>query len=112
MQIERARHRGDAVVVVQGEVDIADVADIEAAVQRAAARSRHGVVADLRGVSFIDCSGLGAFLAAREALRSRGLDLILVATDGPVTRLLRLTGIDGEVCVVRNVSELEWLAAG
>ncbi|MBB5937941.1 STAS domain-containing protein [Streptomyces zagrosensis] len=49
------------------------------------------VVVDLRGVTFIDCSGLGALCQLANRLRRRGRLLRIVVTDPFTLRLLRAT---------------------
>ncbi len=51
------------------------------------------VVADLTEVGFMDSTGLRGLLAAQDGLASAGGRLHLVCEDGPVRRLLDLTGL-------------------
>jgi anti-sigma B factor antagonist len=48
---------------------------------------------DLTGVTFIDCSGLGALLATRRLARVRGGWLHLIAVSGCARRLIEITGL-------------------
>ncbi|MCA1655305.1 MAG: anti-sigma factor antagonist [Pseudonocardiaceae bacterium] len=85
---------GAAVVSVAGEIDLANVADLRAAL--AAALADSGVqllVCDLGRVSFLACSGLSALLDAKAALAERGGWIRLVATDPAVLRPLTMSGL-------------------
>jgi anti-anti-sigma factor len=57
-----------------------------------AAGPQESVVLDLMGVDFIDSSALGTILRAAQQLESVGKRLHVVAPDGPVKRLLEITG--------------------
>lgn len=46
---------------------------------------------DTSAVTFIDCTGLGVLIAARQALSQLGIALLLRAPSPAVLRLLRLT---------------------
>jgi anti-sigma B factor antagonist len=52
------------------------------------------VVIDLAGVSFCDSSGLAALLSAHRRARRRGGTVTLRGPQGPVRRILRLTGVE------------------
>ena len=51
------------------------------------------LVLDVRGVQFLDSSGLRALLMCRDRARSLGVPLTLAVAPGPVTRLLDVAGI-------------------
>lgn len=77
-------------VVVEGEIDMASVDEMEKAL---VAEPSRAVVADLSGVGFMDSTGLRGLLAAHDGLAAGGGRLHLVFDDGPVKRLLDLTGL-------------------
>lgn len=85
---------GDAGVVlsVSGEVDLAVVDELVATV-RASLERADGVLLDLRGVSFIDSSGLGALVLVRNEAVAAAKSLSLVHVPASLTRLLQLTGL-------------------
>jgi len=74
------------------------------------------VIADLRGVGFLDSAGLGALVAARTELRGRAGSLRLVAGPGRIAQVLRITGLTGAFalhsCVLEAVTaDQAWQAA-
>lgn len=77
-------------VVVEGEIDMASVNEMEKALL---VDPSVVVVADLTGVGFMDSTGLRGLLAAQDGLTAGGGRLHLVFEDGPVRRLLDLTGL-------------------
>jgi anti-sigma B factor antagonist len=85
--------REHVVVVVGGEIDLATVDDLTAAVAELREDGWDDIVLDLRGVEFLDSTGLGwLYWTAREA-RDSGWALSLVDGSPAVSRLLRLTGM-------------------
>jgi anti-anti-sigma factor len=77
-------------VLVSGEVDLAAAAELAEALHP---RSGSGaMIADLRGVDFVDCGGMEVLLRARIRADADGLDLRILAS-GPVRRLADLLGL-------------------
>lgn len=89
-QIETGSTAGMRLVTATGEIDMASSAELEEAL---AAAPNEVVIADLCDVGFIDSSGLRSLLAARDKLEEAGGRLILVFGDGPVERIIDLTGL-------------------
>jgi anti-anti-sigma factor len=81
---------GCAVVRAGGEIDTRTVHEFHAAVTRAASLASR-VVLDLAGVTFVDSSGLGALIVARNSAREIGGSLSLVSPPPVVRRLLGST---------------------
>jgi len=52
---------GHVVVALRGELDLVDAADVAAALAAAVARDP-GIIVDLAGLEFIDCSGVAALV--------------------------------------------------
>src|SRR4029077_89666 len=69
------------VVILRGELDIADAADLGAVLSEAVARNPH-VIADLSDLTFIDCASLGVVVRARTRAREAGGDLVLAGARG------------------------------
>jgi anti-sigma B factor antagonist len=71
MKLTTRESGGRAVVVLRGELDVAEAASVAAALAAVAARAPQ-VVVDLAGLAFIDSSGVAALVLARvQARRSR-----------------------------------------
>jgi anti-sigma B factor antagonist len=51
------------------------------------------ILVDLTGVAFMDSTALGVLVDAARALRSSGGQMVLVADDPRVTRLIEITGL-------------------
>jgi anti-anti-sigma factor len=89
-----------ATVVVSGELDLATVPQLSAAV------AEHGdarlLVLDLNAVTFIDSTGVRSLIEADRACASAGSRLVVLAGDGPVRRVLDLCELDGRLAVVTD----------
>jgi anti-sigma B factor antagonist len=81
---------GQVVVMLRGELDVADAAKVAAALAVVAASGRT-VIVDLEGLEFIDSSGLAALVVARRHARHAGYDLLLAAPQQQVQRMLAIT---------------------
>jgi anti-sigma B factor antagonist len=84
---------GRAVLSVTGEVDISNAADLRTAIERAAARAFE-VWLDLSALTFMDVRGVHALIDARIRLIEANTRLTLICPEGPVLRILALTGFD------------------
>ena len=98
--------RGDAIIVrLEGEVDIAT--ESEAAAQLDAAMDGAGtLIADLRGLRFLDSTGVRVLLSADLRSRERGIRFGVVRGEGMVARLLDVTQLQQRFPVVDDPDEL------
>jgi anti-anti-sigma factor len=88
LALDTSRTGATTVVTLTGELDLAGVAALEQELDGAAAGA---VVLDLRGLEFMDSTGLRAIVvAALEAQRAGG-SLALVAGPEPVMRVFDIT---------------------
>jgi anti-sigma B factor antagonist len=80
---------------VDGEIDTSSAPGLLDSVLCAALASDHRqVVIDLRHVTFIDSTGLGAIIETNRQLRGQGAHLVIVRPSGLVRRLFEITGLD------------------
>lgn len=88
-------HVGHASVVSpHGEIDIATTEKVDAALD--AARGAGALVLDLRGVEFIDTSGLRIIFRERERAEGEGYPFVVVRGPNQVQRLLEVAGFPHE----------------
>src|SRR3954465_8813021 len=83
---------GSHLIVAGGELDLAATSEMSAIFAMAAARPPGAVGLALMAVDFIGSSALGAILRAAQSLEASGKRLHVVAPEGPVKRLLEITG--------------------
>ncbi len=83
---------GSHLIVAAGELDLASTSEMSAIFAMSAAGPQLAVVLDLNAVDFIDSSALGTILRAAKEIEACGKRLHVVVPDGPVRRLLEITG--------------------
>ncbi|GAC1659866.1 MAG: anti-sigma factor antagonist BldG [Candidatus Elarobacter sp.] len=76
-----------------GSLDIATSPTVRAALTSASERGSHRLVVDLGGVDFLDSTGLGALIGGQRRAKEFGGEVRLVAKEGQILRLLRITGL-------------------
>ncbi len=76
-----------------GSLDIATSPTVRAALTSASERESHRLIVDLIGVEFLDSTGLGALIGAQRRAKEFGGEVRLVAKEGQILRLLRITGL-------------------
>jgi anti-sigma B factor antagonist len=96
-QLTLAVHpNGHGVILsVGGEVDLATAPQLHAKLTDLVEGGGAGsVVVDLTPVAFLDSTGLTALLSGHHRAQARGHTIRLVCPEGPVLRVLRLTGVE------------------
>jgi anti-sigma B factor antagonist len=84
---------GMNVFELTGSMDIATSPTVRAALTEASERGDHKIIVDLSNVDFLDSTGLGALLGAQKRAKEYDGDVRLVAQEGQILRLLRITGL-------------------
>ena len=93
----------DAVAIVQprGELDLVTVETLRAALD--GIKSTEHLVLDLRGLSFIESTGLHLLVTLHQRAQRDGWQLTLVAPAAPVDKAIQLCGLDTELPFVAVV---------
>ena len=86
---------GAILVSASGELDLAAAPRLATVLSMAAASAEPTVVLDLSEVDFIDSTALGAIMHASTEAEAVGKQMLVVALDGPVRRLLEITNLTG-----------------
>lgn len=77
-----------------GELDIAGVPSLEAAVRRICSDDTTSITIDLSGLGFIDSTGLAAIVHTSGLCAKHGYGFAIVPGPRPVQRLFEVTGLD------------------
>jgi stage II sporulation protein AA (anti-sigma F factor antagonist) len=92
---------GDSVVIrVSGAFGTECTEDFKRELTAACEPGPELLVLDLRGLTFIDSTGLGMVLQADAETRRRGIDFVVVRGRGQVRRVFELGGLEQRVRAV------------
>jgi anti-sigma B factor antagonist len=86
---------GRHTLVLTGELDVAQAADVEAVLQRVSANGTGGLTLDLSGLTFMGSTGVRLVLLARELCAKRGSEFRVVPGPPKVQQVFELTGVAG-----------------
>ncbi len=84
---------GSTLVEVEGEIDLSTAPQLQRELLASAQGSRELIV-DLRGVTFIDSTGVGVLFRTSKQVTAAGGELRLVCGPGPVRRVLKVSGLE------------------
>src|SRR5207247_2342363 len=82
-----------AVLRLEGEIDAYAAPQLRERVVQLADNGTVHIIADLRGVAFLDSAGLGALVASRKVLGACGGSLTLVADTARILQAFRIAGL-------------------
>jgi anti-sigma B factor antagonist len=94
LRIEAHRNGATMTISLLGELDLSGESEIEAAFSRAESDGARVLVLDLRGLSFIDSTGLRSIVSADIRARRDGRRLVLVPGPEHVHRVFRIALLD------------------
>jgi anti-anti-sigma factor len=98
ISVERSERRTR--VVLAGELDMSNAPELSARLAEAEASSPAVLEIDLRGLDFIDSSGLAVLFATNRRARERGAQVVLIKDHGPIERVLNLARVEDVIDVV------------
>lgn len=100
MEITTLEQDGWLVVQPSGEIDIATADAVEACL----AENRDTIL-DLTEVTFMDSTGLRTLVSVHNRLKQADNRLRIVIPDGPVERIINITGLSGALDTVRSLDD-------
>ena len=102
LQIEQSEQDGTAVITIEGEVDLNTSPGLRAALLKAAAKGKgkSSLAVDLRGVRYMDSSGVATLIEGLKSVREKGGRFVLLAPSNSVMKVLQLSRLDTvfEIC--------------
>jgi anti-sigma B factor antagonist len=105
LELEEEIGDGLRIVAVHGVLELATAAKLEEPLSRAAGDADRALVVDLSDCKFVDSVGLATLLQGAKPLQNGEANVVFVAPDGPVRRLLTLTAVDRTIPVFATVAE-------
>lgn len=94
MDVDIEDRDSTAVLSLGGELDISTADKLEEAVRSARTNNPETVVLDLRGLTFMDSSGLRTLIETRKRLKEAGIRLMLVRGPEVVDKIFKITMTD------------------
>ena len=89
-----------------GELDLRSAREMQSALSEAVGDRTRELIVDLRKVSFIDSTALGALVRAAEQLRNQGRMMTLLITPGdPVDGLIEVSGLSERFALLSEPPE-------
>ncbi len=105
-RVEVRSENGAPLLSVRGELDLASSPALEQELERVAASSPALVIIDLRGLDFMDSTGLSVLIRAHQRAQEGGHRIGIVNGSRQVRRLLSLTGVADRLTIVERPEEL------
>jgi anti-sigma B factor antagonist len=105
LRVETRNGSGDVLLSVQGEVDLATAPELEAALERGLQGTARRLVVDLRGVEFLDSSGLSLLVRHDRLARSAARRLVVIKGPPHVHQVFELTGLSDHLTIVDDLPE-------
>ena len=99
------KFRGQGVVALRGELDLADAPSVAAQLSAAVEAYGPRIIVDLEELEYIDSSGLGVLVRVLKQARRNGGELPLAAPQGVVHKVLTATGLIGVFAVYASVED-------
>ncbi len=93
-------------LLVTGEVDLATVGELQAAIDQVYDAGQSALVVDLTGTSFMDSTGLKALVMADRRFTEAERGFAVAVSGGPISRLIDLSGVNASIRVVDSTAEL------
>ena len=92
-------------VAVTGELDMATSPELDWALRNASAGASL-VVLDLRGLNFMDSTGLHVIITANERLRREGRQMLVVRGPAAIQRVFTVSGVDRALQITDQPPEM------
>lgn len=106
LTVTTSEHDGWSTVTPQGEIDISSAPQLDEAFDGVLEGGAERVAVDLRGVTFMDSTGLRSLILAHRRLADADGTLAVVPGTGPVRRVLEVAGVLDSLVVVASVDDL------
>lgn len=107
LRVSTDQHGRWTVVRAEGEIDIASVEMLESSVSRIREGGVKCLLFDLEPVTFMDSTGLRVLVSSHQEMKSEGGEIALVVGNGPVRRLLQVSGLEEGLAVYTSFDEVE-----
>jgi anti-sigma B factor antagonist len=105
-QCQATREDGRARVALLGERDIAAAGELDRTLEEVERDGPAHLVLDLRGLSFLDSTGLRSLIAADARGREQGRRVTIIKGPAVVQRVFEITGLEGRLEIVADEASI------
>ncbi len=107
LTIERlSENEGKALILrLSGSLDVATTRQMKQSLAEVSSASYRDLLIDLTALEFLDSTGLGALIGAHRRAAEAGERLELIVSDGPIARLLNITGLSRVFTIFGSLGE-------
>ncbi len=102
-EVEIVSSGSTSIVRVSGEFDMSAAEHIRDRLSSVDPGDAAELVLDLRETTFLDSSGLGVIVQLWNQSREKGVDFSVLPADGPVRRMLELTGLTASLPIIEGI---------
>ena len=95
-----------ATLALHGELDMMVAPQVDEGVERLIALAPESLTIDLRGLSFMDSSGIHALIVAERKCRKHGVQFMVIRGRPAIDRLLALCGLDERFEIVGEPTDV------
>jgi anti-sigma B factor antagonist len=99
LELELSSGDGGALVTVRGEIDMATAPQLRDVLEALIDGGAQRIVLDCHALGFLDSSGIGVLVAARNRLGDDG-EIVLDSPPSHVRKVLEITGVASHLSVV------------
>ncbi len=107
LSIDLKTEEGGEVLIfkLRGSLDLATTPTVRAALLEATEKGKRDLIVDLTQLEFLDSTGLGALIGAHRRATERGGSVRLIVNEGPIARLLNITGLMRIFAVYHSIED-------
>ena len=102
---EELRKNNISILKLEGEVDVYTSPLLKEKIETLIKAKRPFIVLDLKGLSYMDSTGLGIMLAELMRVRNNGGNMVLVSPQKIIQKILRITNTDVYLKIYQNYEE-------
>jgi anti-anti-sigma factor len=97
LEVDTEERSGELVIRFSGDLDLACFDEVNELLTTSLSDGHHSVRIDLRGLQFIDSTGIRLLLVAHERAHSNGHQLRIIRGSEQVQRVFALTDLDARL---------------
>jgi anti-sigma B factor antagonist len=100
------QHGNHTIVTIEGEVDYFHLSQFKELMKPLVEGSYESIIIDLRGVSFMDSSGIGVLVTSHKKMQKKDCHFALLNIPSDIMTLLKLGTIEKFLTIYDSVDEI------